>query len=620
MTLANPECTPPQRLELRVVGMDCGEEIAQLKRELLPLVGDERRLGFDLMQGKLVFELTGLPVSSKEIVSAIARTGCRAERWQTGRWQTGRGQTGRGQTERWQTGRGQTGRRATGGESHRRVSPRVALTVISGFLTLCGAVLQVSLAPVLPGFAAAPQLTPQLNLLSGVVVACYLLAIAAGLFLVLPKAWRALLTLRPDMNLLMVVAVVGAVIIGEWLEGAMVAFLFALSLLLESWSVGRARRAIAELLDLSPPVAHLREAAGAIRDVPPAEVALASLVVIRPHEKIPLDGRVVKGISSVDQSPITGESMPVEKAVGEEVFAGTINGDGLLEIETTKLADATTLARIIQTVGSAQTKRAPAERWVERFAAVYTPIVMITALLIAVVPVLLFSAAWSDWLYRALVLLVIACPCALVISTPVTIVAALASAARNGVLIKGGVFVELPAGIRAIAIDKTGTLTRGVPDVVDLVPFGDEDEIGLLRIAAGLETHSHHPLARAIVATAQRRGIAVTVAEPFQVLPGQGTRGTIAGKSYWLGSARYAEQHAGETAALSEHADALQRAGKTTVVVGSGEQICGLIGLADQVREEAPEVMRRLRAAGVEWIVMLTGDSQQSASKRFSSF
>ncbi|WP_425399226.1 heavy metal translocating P-type ATPase [Aeoliella sp.] len=441
----------------------------------------------------------------------------------------------------------------------------------------------------------------------------YLIGIVAGLVLVAPKAWRSLIALRPDMNLLMTVAVTGAVLIGEWFEGAAVAFLFAVSLLLESWSVGRARRAIASLMDLTPPTAHLRDETGAVSDVTPADVPVGSTVIVRPGEKIPLDGRVLSGISGVNQAPITGESVPVEKEIGDEVFAGTINGDGLLEIETTKAADDTTLARIIKMVGDASSKRAPSEKWVEKFAAIYTPIVMIVALLMLVIPPLVFSAEWSVWLYRSLVLLVIACPCALVISTPVSVVASLAAAARNGVLIKGGVFVEVPAHLKAIAMDKTGTLTQGAPAVVDVVPMNGHDEAELLMRAGALELNSNHPLARAIVEETKRRNLEVDPADEFETIQGKGASGVINGKRFWLGSHRYLEQRGQETPEVHKQLESMQEAGRTVVVVGNDEHVCGFITLADAIREEARDAIRQLHEAGVEQLVMLTGDNEGTA-------
>ena len=315
----------------------------------------------------------------------------------------------------------------------------------------------------------------------------------------------------------------------------------------------------------------------------------------------------------MNQAPITGESVPVEKEPGDEVFAGTINGDGLLEIETTKAADDTTLARIIKMVGDAGSKRAPSEKWVEKFAAVYTPVVMIVALLMLVIPPLAFGGDWSVWLYRSLVLLVIACPCALVISTPVSVVAALAAAARNGVLIKGGVFIELPAQLKAIAMDKTGTLTQGAPAVVDVVPMNGHNEAELLMRAGALEINSNHPLARAIVDEAKRRDIELVAADSFETIQGKGASGHINGKPFWLGSHRYLEQRGRETPEVHEQLELMQEAGRTVVVVGNDEHVCGFITLADAIREETRDAIRELHAAGVEKLVMLTGDNEGTA-------
>ncbi len=432
--------------------------------------------------------------------------------------------------------------------------------------------------------------------------------------MVFPKAWRSLVLLRPDMNLLMTVAVSGAMLIGEWSEGATVAFLFSLSLLLESWSVGRARNAISKLMDLSPPMANLKLAGGEIQTVPPAEVTVGSIVVIRPGDKLPLDGKVIAGSSSVNQASITGESVPVEKKVGDVVFAGTINGDGLLEVETTKIASDTMLAQIIRMVGDAQSKRAPSEMWVEKFAAIYTPAVMIAAILVFMVPPLLLGGAWSDWIYRALVLLVIACPCALVISTPVSIVAALAAAARHGVLIKGGLFVEIPSKLRAIALDKTGTITMGKPSVVQLVPMNGHDEEELLLRAGALEQSSTHPLALAIVAEVNSRGYKLPVAEQFEIIQGKGAKGTIDGKMYWLGSHRYLEERGQETPDVHEQLEALQAAGRSIVVVGNDAHVCGFIALGDAIRPESADTIAELHRLGVEKVVMLTGDNAGTAS------
>ncbi|WP_158230999.1 heavy metal translocating P-type ATPase [Rhodopirellula bahusiensis] len=562
-------------MELKILGMDCAEEVALIKRELVPLLGGDERLGFDLLSGRLTVDLDGVDVTSGDVLAAIERTGLRAETWENAQ-------------------------QSPDNQSFWASHQRAIMTAISGAFGGIGLVIHL-----LSGGFDEAVATPA--------IVCYLIGILAGLYLVLPKAWRALVTLRPDMNLLMSVAVIGAIAIGEWFEGAAVAFLFSLSLLLESWSIGRARRAIASLMDLTPPVAHLRDESGEVRDVVPADVPIGSTLVIRPGEKIPLDGEVTVGNSDVNQAPITGESVPVEKQVGSEVFAGTINGDGLLEMRSTKAAEDTTLARIIQMVGDAGSKRAPSEKWVEKFAAVYTPVVMAVALLMLLIPTLLLGQPWSVWIYRSLVLLVIACPCALVISTPVSVVASLAAAARNGVLVKGGVFIELPGKLVAIAMDKTGTLTKGAPEVIDVVPMNGHDEEELLTRAGALELNSNHPLARAIVDETKKRGMTMPPAESFETIQGKGATGVIDGKTYWLGSHRYLEQRGQETLEVRQQLEAMQEAGRTVVVIGNDEHVCGFITLADAIRDETREAIKTLHQVGIKRIVMLTGDNEGTA-------
>lgn len=564
-----------KKLEFRVQGMDCAEEVGLLKRELVPLVGEDS-LGFDLLNRKLSVDASDSNTTPSDIEAAIKRSGLTAVLWQD--------------------------TPTAISQSFWSQHQRTILTATSGFFALPGYVVEFT--------ATAPVSAMWLT----VAKAFYAISILAGCGMVFPKAWRSLVLLRPDMNLLMTVAVSGAMLIGEWSEGATVAFLFSLSLLLESWSVGRARNAISKLMDLSPPMANLKLAGGEIQTVPPAEVTVGSIVVIRPGDKLPLDGNVIAGSSSVNQASITGESVPVEKKVGDVVFAGTINGDGLLEVETTKIASDTMLAQIIRTVGDAQSKRAPSEMWVEKFAAIYTPAVMIAAILVFIVPPLLLGGAWSDWIYRALVLLVIACPCALVISTPVSIVAALAAAARHGVLIKGGLFVEIPSKLRAIALDKTGTITMGKPSVVQLVPMNGHDEEELLLRAGALEQSSTHPLALAIVAEVNSRGYKLPVAEQFEIIQGKGAKGTIDGKMYWLGSHRYLEERGQETPDVHQQLEALQAAGRSIVVVGNDAHVCGFIALGDAIRPESADTIAELHRLGVEKVVMLTGDNAGTAS------
>ncbi len=336
-------------------------------------------------------------------------------------------------------------------------------------------------------------------------------------------------------------------------------------------------------------------------------------LLVKPGERIPLDGRVVAGTSAVDQAPITGESVPVLKESGAVVFAGTINGDGALQIESTTPATDTTLARIARMIGEAQTRRAPAEQWVERFARIYTPVILALAIVVLLLPPLVFGGSWFVWFYRSLVLLVIGCPCALVISTPVTVVAALASAARHGVLIKGGMYVELPARLRALAFDKTGTLTRGEPVLTALVPLNGHAEHELLERVAALEAHADHPIARAVLAYANAHGVVPPPVQGFKILPGRGASGEINGKTYWLGSHRYLEERGQETAAVHEQIDKITDGGGTVVVVGTADHVCGFAVVADKVRSGAAPSIRALRQAGIEHTAMLTGDNEVTA-------
>jgi Cd2+/Zn2+-exporting ATPase len=572
-----------------------------LKRELAPLVGGEERLVFDILNRKMTVA-SDASISPDVVVAVVRQTGMRAEIW-----------------------REQASTRTQEGLWHQH--GRSIVTAASGTFLLAGLLTH----SVVAGSVASALGFEGMGASHGVPAAAkliYTIAIISGGWFVLPKAWHAVRRLRPDMNLLMMVAVAGAVVIGEWFEAGTVSFLFAVSLALESWSVGRARRAIAALMDLAPPTARLLHPSplpltprnegsgvgGEGEEVVPAErIAVGARFLVKPGERIPLDGTILRGGSNVNQAPITGESLPVLKQPGDQVFAGTINGDGAIEVECTKPASGTTLAHIIKMVGEAQSRRAPSEQWVEKFAAVYTPAVMALAVVVLVVPPLLLGGQWQEWLYRSLVLLVIACPCALVISTPVSIVAALAAAARNGVLVKGGVYVEAPARFMAIAFDKTGTLTEGRPSVVQVVPMSGHDERELLERAAALESRSDHPLAQAIVAFARDRGFSVEPAGGFQIIQGKGATGRFGGREYWLGSHRYLEERGQETTEVHQRLESLARSGHSVVVVGHDHHVCGFIGLADSVRPEARQSLAALRGAGIQHIVMLTGDNRGTA-------
>jgi Cd2+/Zn2+-exporting ATPase len=444
----------------------------------------------------------------------------------------------------------------------------------------------------------------------------YLFAVVTGAWFIAPRAVRAARSIRPDMNLLMTVAVIGAILIGEWLEAATVAFLFALSLLLESWSVTRARRAVQKLMALAPAFARLRDPKTSEEsEVTPDDVRVGDVVVVHAGERIPLDGEAVEGASLVDTSPVTGESKPQAVEPGSVAYAGTIALDGTLALRVTHPASDTVLARIIRQVAEAGRRRAKAERWVDRFARIYTPAVFAAAIFTALIPPLAGFGAWDEWFYRALVLLVIGCPCALVISTPVSVVAGLAAAARGGVLVKGDDLLEIPAGLATVAMDKTGTLTSGRPEVVEVVAGEGHTESEVMAVAAALELRSGHPLGAAIIDAAQVRGLDPLAAEDVRTLPGRGVEGDVEGRPAWLGSHRLLEERNQETPAMHEKVEMLAQGGRTVVVVGRSDHVCGFIALADAARPEAADAVRRLRELGVQHIAMLTGDNPETAAE-----
>jgi Cd2+/Zn2+-exporting ATPase len=343
------------------------------------------------------------------------------------------------------------------------------------------------------------------------------------------------------------------------------------------------------------------------------DVAIGSLFIVKPGDRIPLDGKVVRGMSEVNEAPITGESVPAPKEPGAQIFAGTINGNGTLEVESTKQAGETTLANIIRLIGNAQARRAPSEQWVERFARYYTPIVFGVAILVFAIPPLLFGGDWQEWTYRALVLLVIGCPCALVISTPVSIVAALAAAARNGVLIKGAAFVEAPGNLKAVAMDKTGTLTEGEPRVTEVRVESGITERELLEIAAGIESQSDHPLARAVVEFCADKKIVPRQVANFTAIQGKGATCSIDGRNYWIGSHRFLEERQEETPAIHDVMEQLASRGQSVIVIGNEQRVIGMIALADALRAETRGAIEQLRNSGIEHIVMLTGDNRATA-------
>lgn len=433
---------------------------------------------------------------------------------------------------------------------------------------------------------------------------------------ILKKGLHALRTFSLDINFLMTIAIIGAVAIGEWPEAAMVTFLFALAEWIEAYSLEKAQNAIQSLMAMVPETATVQDEQGEWCEVGVSLVEVGQIVRVKPGERIPFDGIVVAGQSTVNQAPITGESMPVEKEVGDPVFAGSVNGRGSLEFRVTANKGHTMLDRIIQLVQEAQAYRAPTQRFVDQFARYYTPTMVVLALLIATLPPFLFGQAFLPWLYKALVMLVIACPCALVISTPVTVVSGLAAAAGHGVLIKGGVYLENGRKLKTMALDKTGTLTHGKPAVTDLVPLSEQPTNTLLRLAASLESLSEHPVASAIVAKWKALNgngsdelLPVT---DFEAITGQGVKGWIHGQLYYLGNHRLAEENQVCSAAVEEVLTRLEEKGKTTLVLTSDHEALAVIGVADTLRETSREAVKSLHALGVT-TVMLTGDNEITA-------
>ena len=549
----------------KVEGMDCHEEVALIERRLKRLSGLES-LDADVIGQRLRIKYDAAKLSTGSIAEAVAQTGMRA----------------------WLEHEEPAPVAASAGS-------RLQLLVWSGVAFALGLIASLLHAP--PSLLWIP----------------FTVSIALGGIFTVQRALTSIRSGHLDINVLMVIAVAGAMVLGEWTEAASVVFLFALAQLLEARAMDRARGAIRALMDLAPADAIVRRD-GHQQRVPVDDVRVGDTILVGPGEKLPLDGRVLAGDSYVNQAPVTGESLPIEKTAGDEVFAGTINGRGALDVVVTRLRRDSTLARIIHLVERAQAQRAPSQAFVDRFARVYTPVVLTLAVVVALAPPLFLSGSWSTWFYRSLVLLVISCPCALVISTPVSIVSALAAAARKGVLIKGGAHLEKMASIRCIAFDKTGTLTHGRLRVVGVQPMAGVDPLEVVRLAASLEMRSEHPIGRAIVDYATDSGIRPISVDAFQALPGRGAEARVAGHAIVVGSHRLFEERRLCSPQMEESLDAFTERGCGSVMVAGAGTPIGVIGVADEPREAARDAVDLLRHQGVQQVILLTGD-QESAAK-----
>jgi Zn2+/Cd2+-exporting ATPase len=548
----------------RVEGMDCNEEVVILERRLRPLVGLEA-LSADLIGQRLHVKYDAAKLTTSAIVDAVGETGMRM-------WL-------------------EHEEPMLGGSA---LASRWKLMLGCGGLLASAAVLDMLGSP----RAALPL---------------YLGAVAAGIVYPLRRGLTAARSRTLDINVLMVIAVAGALALGDWPEAASVVFLFAVAQWLEVRTMEHARQAIRALIDLAPREALVRRN-GREQRIAVDAVAPGDEIIVRPGEKIPLDGIVLGGRSDVNEAPLTGESRPIDKVPGDEVYAGTINGHGAIEVRVLRLGRDSRLASIIHLVETAQSRRAPVQSFVDRFARVYTPVVLVLAAAVAVFPPLFEVGSVETWVYRALVLLVIACPCALVISTPVSIVAALAAAARHGVLIKGGTYLERLSEIRVIAFDKTGTLTKGQLDVTDVAVVGTAMALDVIRLAAAVEARSAHPVAAAITRHAQALMRDLPAVRRFLSLPGMGAEGEVDGRLVVIGNERLVDNYGIHMPNPWPDAERLRREGKSLVFVAADGAMLGAIAVADRPRETARETIELLRGQHVPAIAMLTGDHEDTAA------
>ena len=576
----NQEHAIRKRLDFRVEGLDCNEEAVLLRNALADRDG-VHGVSFHVVDGRMTVDAETDRFGPERVAEAVSRLGMRAEPWDAAP-----------RVESWWEAHG-----------------RHALVATSGLALIGGLILHIMVAggDVLETLLAHAHGAHGID---GFVLLLLLVGIVAGLFHSAPKAVASLVRLRPDMNALVLVSVIGALFLSEWAEAAVLAFLYGLSGLVENWSARRARNAIGSLLRITPATAAVVHGDHEHR-TPVDRVAVGAQVRVRPGERIPCDGVVTDGNSYVDQALVTGESVPAWKAPGDPVFAGTVNGHGMVELRTTRAASDTMLARITRMVGESHHHRAPTERFIDQFARFYTPLMFAVAFAVGAVPPLLIGGDWEHWFYQAMLILLISCPCGLVISTPVTIAAAITSATRHGVLIKGGSHLEELGRLRAVAFDKTGVITRGEPDVRELRPVDGRPEDEVLGRLLAIELRSEHPLSRAIVRHARGRGVEPVELTGFTAIEGRGAEALIDGKRFWVGSTRFArEQTALES--FERELAGMQRADETVVVCGAGDSVWALIAVADPVRPEAAFSVAQIHEQGLR-STLLTGDNATTA-------
>ena len=587
IAVASSTQTPVGTVERRfhVTGLDCIEEVTVLKEVLGPCLGGSDKLLFNVVRGELTVLVSKDIISDRMIISRIAQTGMRATALQSQEKQPPKS------------------------ESHGRFAAIVTALILFLLAILIEIFLSGRFDVLWKGDAETGWIT-RLLLIATIVVS------TSTIF---AKVWYSIRHVRLDMNTLMFVAIMGALALNQWLEGATVAFLFALSLQLEAWSVTRVRIAIDRLLKNDVAKVQIIDERGMERNVEAQTVSIGTSFIVRPGERIHLDGEVFSGRGEINESLVTGESFPVYKQIGDHVFAGTINGPSTLTIRSTRRADDTQLSRIIRLVSEHQAKKGEYETWVEQFSRWYTPTVMAIAVASVAFHYLVWQTTLTTAVYNGLALLVIACPCALVISTPVSVVAALSTAARAGVLVKGGRALEIVGKLQRIAFDKTGTLTYGTPEVVDVVAFGKHNIDEVLTRFVAVTSRSEHPLARAISAYIREQNIDIPPLENFKAVPGQGAYGVWNDKTYRIGSPEYQLNYHVLTEEMNDTLTKWRKRGDSIVVLSSQDHLCGAIALQDRARPEAAKLLQELKKRDIPSLVLLSGDHPDAVARIASS-